>query len=124
MPKPRKLQLECNNSTIIILPVFGMGAAPTVIRLIKELLLISLFLADSLWGFSLRSEEHSFVDAWTFSSFFILLIFPVRGHGVCSLGDFVGAQSRLRSDALPVTTIDFLGFEPTTHCAQIMYSNH
>jgi len=33
-------------------------------------------------------------------------------------------RSELRSDALPATTIDFSGFEPTTHCAQMMYSNH
>jgi len=40
---------------------------------------------------------------------FILPIFPVRGHGVCSLVNrktLLEHRSKLRSDALPATTMD------------------
>ena len=58
---------------------------------------------------------------------FILPIFPVYDHGVCSLvikETLLELRSELRSDTLPVPNITFLGFEPMTHCAQIVYSNH
>ena len=43
---------------------------------------------------------------------FILPIFPVRGHGVCSLVNedtLLELRSKLTSDAFPVTTGDFSG---------------
>jgi len=33
-------------------------------------------------------------------------------------------RRELMSDAIRVTTLTFLGFELTTHCAQIVCSNH
>jgi len=51
---------------------------------------------------------------WLYYRFcqFILPIFPVRGRGVCSLVNketLLELRSKLRLDALPVTTIEFSG---------------
>jgi len=35
----------------------------------------------------------------------------------------MGLSSELRSDALSVSTVDFLELQPMTHTAQMVYSN-
>jgi len=69
---------------------------------------------------------------------FILPIFPVRSRGVYTSDipctgrgvyylvnreTLLELRSKLRSDALPITILTFLGFEPTTHRSHIVYLN-
>jgi len=64
-----------------------------------------------------------FTEYMHFFVLFVLPIFPVRG--VCYLVNFVRALERIKVGC-PSCHHHwlFLGFEPTTRCTQIVYSNH